>query len=143
MYKKMRKNVLLIVMFAALSMSIVTGCTKGSGIKNGNELNTSTKVSMIYDEFTGYKSQIKVIEGQPVEVNVSIVTEKGTIDAYIAKENNKNNSSYEGHDIPTSSFTVTLKEEGIYRFEWIQKIILEAIPFHGEDKAVANGNEGG
>ena len=116
MYKKMRKNVLLIVMFAALSMSIVTGCTKGTGmIKNGNELNTSTKMSMIYDEFTGYKeSQIKVIEGQPVEVNVSIVTEKGTIDAYIARDNNKNNSSYEGHAIPTSSFTVTLKEEGIY-----------------------------
>ena len=28
----MRKNVLLIVMFAALSMSIVTGCTKGCGM---------------------------------------------------------------------------------------------------------------
>ena len=102
-------------MFAALSMSIVTGCTKGSGmIKNGNELNTSTKMSMIYDEFTGYKeSQIKVIEGQPVEVNVSI-TNLSTIRCFIAKDNNKNNSSYEGHDIPTSSFTVTLKEEGIY-----------------------------
>lgn len=59
MYKKMQKNFLIIVLFTALSMSIVTGCTKGSGmIKNGNELNTSTKMSMIYDEFTGYKEGI-------------------------------------------------------------------------------------
>ena len=116
MYKKMRKNYLLIIIFVALAMSIVTGCTKGSGmIKNGNELNTSTKMSMVYDKFTGYKeSQIKVIEGQPVEVNVSIVTEKGSIDAYIAKDNNRENSSYEGHDIPTSEFSVTLKEQGVY-----------------------------
>lgn len=116
MYKKMRKNYLLIVLFAALSMSLVTACTQGSGmIKNGNELHTSTKMSMIYDEFTGYKeSKIQVNEGQPVEVNVSIVTEKGSIDAYIAKDNNKNNSSYEGHDIPTSEFSVTLKEQGVY-----------------------------
>ena len=116
MYKKIRKNDILIVLFVALSMSIVTGCTMGSGmIKNGNELNTSTKMSMVYNEFTGYKeTQIKVVEGQPVEVNVSIVTEKGTINAYIAKDNNKNNSSYEGRSIPTSYFTVTLKEQGVY-----------------------------
>jgi hypothetical protein len=116
MHKKMRNNFILIVLFAALSMSVVTGCTKGSGVvKNGNELNTSTKMSMIYDEFTGYKeAQIKVIEGQPVEVNVSIVTEKGSIDAYIAKDNNRKNNSYEGHDISTSEFSVTLKEQGVY-----------------------------
>ena len=110
MYKKMRKNYLLIVLFAALSMSLVTACTQGSGmIKNGNELHTSTKMSMIYDEFTGYKeSKIQVNEGQPVEVNVSIVTEKGSIDAYIAKDNNKNNrwnsraSSYPNINIPAT-----------------------------------------
>jgi hypothetical protein len=55
-----------------------------------------------------------VIEGQPVEVNVSIVTEKGSIDAYMAKDNNRKNSSYEGYDIPTSEFSVTLKEQGVY-----------------------------
>lgn len=116
MYKKIRKDSLLIVIFATLLMSIVTGCTKGSGItKNGSELNTSTKMSMIYDQFSGYKeTQIKVKEGQPVEVTVNIVTEKGSIDAYISKDNNRENSSYEGHAIPTSAFTVTLKEQGIY-----------------------------
>ena len=116
MYEKIRKNSLLIVIFAALLMSILTGCTKGSGIiKNGSELNTPTRMSMIYDEFNGYKeTQIKVKEGQAVEVTVSIVTEKGSIDAYISKDNNRENSSYEGHGIPTSTFTVTLKEQGIY-----------------------------
>ena len=116
MYKKMRKYYFIIIMVIAISMSIVTGCTKGTGmIKNGNELNTPTKMSMVYEKFTGSRvSQIKVVEGQPVEVNISIVTEKGSIDAYIAKDNNRDNSSYEGEDIPTSSFTVTLEEEGTY-----------------------------
>ena len=116
MYKKMRKYYFIIVMVIAISMSIVTGCTKGTGmIKNGNELNTPTKMSMVYEKFTGSReSKIKVVEGQPVEVNISIVTEKGSIDAYIAKDNNRDNSSYEGEDIPTSSFTVTLEEEGNY-----------------------------
>ena len=116
MYKNMRKNVLLIVLFTALSLSIATSCTKESGvIKNGNELNTPNKMSMIYEKFTGNReSQIKVVEGQPVEVTVNIVTEKGSVDAYIAKDNNRDNSGYEGEDIPTSSFTVILKEEGTY-----------------------------
>ena len=116
MYKKPRKNYILLVLFVALSMSIVTGCTMGSGvIKSGNELNTSTKMSMVYNEFSGYKeTQINVVEGQPVEVNVSIVTEKGSIDAYIAKDNNRNDSSYEGRSIQTSDFTVTLREQGVY-----------------------------
>ena len=116
MYKKMCKDFFVIIIFATLSMFIVTGCTKGSGmIKNGSELNTPTKMSMVYDKFNGYKeTQIKVKEEQPVEVTVSIVTEKGSIDAYISKDNNEENYSYEGHAIPTSTFTVTLKEPGIY-----------------------------
>lgn len=97
-------------------MSALTGCTYGSGaIKNGSELNTPTKMSMTYDVFNGHKeTQINVKEGRPVEITVSFVTEKGAIDAYIAKENNTKNCSYEGHTIPTSSFTVKLKEEGSY-----------------------------
>lgn len=116
MYEKIRKDSLLIVIFATLLMSILTGCTKGSGIvKNGSELNTPTKMSMIYNQFNGYKeTQIKVKEGQPVEVAVSIITEKGSIDAYISKDNDRENRIYEGQAIPTSAFTVTLKEQGTY-----------------------------
>ena len=91
-------------------------CTTGSGtVKNGVEYNSSTKMAMLYDEFTGYKqTHIDVGENETVEVVVSIVTERGTIDAYIARDNDVANSSYEGHDIPTMSFTVTLSEPGRY-----------------------------
>jgi uncharacterized membrane protein len=54
------------------------------------------------------------VENETVEVVVSIVTEKGSIDAYIAKDDDVANSSYEGHDIQTISFTVTLSESGRY-----------------------------
>jgi uncharacterized membrane protein len=70
---------------------------------------------MLYDEFTGYKqTHIDVGENETIEVVVSIVTEKGSIDAYIAKDNDIANSSYKGHDIPTMTFTVTLSEPGRY-----------------------------
>ncbi|MDD4924145.1 MAG: hypothetical protein PHF74_04845 [Dehalococcoidales bacterium] len=97
-------------------MSMLSACTVGSGtVKNGVEYNSSTKMAMLYDEFSGYKqTHIDVRQNETVEVVVSIVTEKGSIDAYIAKDNDIANSSYEGHDIPTMSFTVTLSEPGRY-----------------------------
>jgi hypothetical protein len=99
-----------------LLIPVLGACTVGSGtVKNGVEYNSSTKMAMLYDEFTGYKqTHIDVGENETVEVVVSIVTEKGSIDAYIAKDNDTANSSYEGHNIPTMSFTVTLSEPGRY-----------------------------
>lgn len=109
-----KKPYLLIT--ALLLMALAAGCSTGAGtLKYGSELNTPTKMSMSHEDFIGHKeTQVMVLEGQPVVVTVSIITEKGTIDAYIAKDNNKANSSYEGHDIKTSTFTVTLKEPGQY-----------------------------
>lgn len=73
MYVKIRKDSFLIAIFVALSMSILIGCTKGSGtIKIGSKLNTPTKMSMIYDGFNGHKeTQIKVIEGKLHRQNLS------------------------------------------------------------------------
>ncbi len=95
---------------------LLAGCAVGSGtVKNGEEFNTPTKMSMIYDKFDGYKQgRIDVNANEPVEVKVNIVTEGGSIAAYIAKDNEISHSSYEGHNIPTSSFTVTLTEPGNY-----------------------------
>jgi major membrane immunogen (membrane-anchored lipoprotein) len=106
----------LFIVCLMVLISMLGGCTCSSGfIKNGVENNTPTKMSMLYEEFTGYKqTHINVEAGKPVEVVVSIVTEKGSIDAYIARDNDIANSSYEGNDIPTSSFTVTLAEAGRY-----------------------------
>jgi hypothetical protein len=107
-------SIFLIIIMGAIF--ILGGCTTGSGVvKNGTEFNSSTRMSMLYDEFNGYKqTHINVGENETVEVVVSIITENGSIDAYIAKDNDISNSSYEGHNIPTSSFTVTLSEEGSY-----------------------------
>lgn len=127
----MKKNGLLLVLLVLIT--ILGGCTRGSGtVTNASELHTSTKMSMLYDKFNGYKeAQIKVKEGESVVVTVNFVTESGSIDAYIAKNNDTDNSSYEGHDISTSSFTVTLSEQrnytirvdakdhtGSYSFSW-------------------------
>lgn len=110
----MRKILLFFMLFALVC--ILNGCTTGSGTaKNASELNTTTKISMLYENFNGYKeTKIEVKEGEPAVVTVNIVTESGSIDAYIAKDNNTDLCAYEGHDIPTSSFTVTLSEQGIY-----------------------------
>jgi hypothetical protein len=97
-------------------ISLINGCTTGSGVVlNASELNTTTKMSMTYEKFTGHKqTHIEVKENSPVEVAVNFVTEKGSLDAYIAKDNDTSDCSYEGHDISTSSFTVTLSEPGNY-----------------------------
>jgi hypothetical protein len=96
--------------------SLISGCTTGSGSTlKSTELNTSTKMSMTYEKFTGYRqTKISVGENNPVTVRVNIVTENGELDAYIAKDNNRESSSYEGNNVPTSSFTVTLSEPGTY-----------------------------
>ena len=111
---KMKKVSLLLVLFIILFGLL--GCTRGSGIvTKSKEYNTLTKMSMSYEKFTGYKqTEIKVDEGETVDVFVDIVTDDGTINAYISKDNEKDNCDYEGQDIQTSSFTVTLSEPGTY-----------------------------
>ncbi len=110
----MRKYKLIIIM--SLLILLVVGCSRGSyTVVKGSEFNTPTKMSMTYYKFTGYKeTNVTVKEGQPVVVTFDIVTEEGTLNAYIAKNNDKSNCSYEGKDIPTSNFTVTLTEKGKY-----------------------------
>ena len=110
----MKKISLLLLLFIVLFGLL--GCTRGSGIvRKSKEHNTPTKMSMTYEKFTGYReTEIKVDEDEPVDVLVDFVTEDGTIDAYISKDNDKVSCDYEGHDVQTSSFTVTLSEQGTY-----------------------------
>ena len=100
-----------------LSMIILiglTGCSKNSEITLGSfERNTSTKMTMSHQWFSGSKErEITVEAGETLEVLVDIKTESGTLDAYIINEDGEYN--YEGHDVQTDSFTVTLSEEGTY-----------------------------
>lgn len=92
-----------------------TGCTSGSySVKTGNELNSSTRMSMQYTEFSGYKQTTLTVKDEPVDVTVSFVTESGTLDAYIAKDNDTAHCSYQGENVPTATFVVTLSEPGKY-----------------------------
>ncbi len=110
------KNKKLLSVIMAMMIFLFTGCTSGSyTVKNGNENNTLTKMSMNYDDFNGHKqTKIKVGSNEAVDVRVNIVTDSGSIDAYITKDDNIENSEYKGNEISTSDFTVKLSEEGTY-----------------------------
>ncbi len=112
----MKKKYLLPIILVITIVMVFNGCSRGSySCKNSIEVNTHTKMSMSYEKFKGYKeTEITVKEGESVVVSVEIVTESGSINAYIAKDNDKKNCSYEGNDIQTSSFDVTLSEAGKY-----------------------------
>ena len=110
----LKKNLYLLI--TLILLAVLTGCTCGSfTILNGSELNTSTKMSMSYEKFNGFKQRnIEVREDETLVISVNIVTEAGSIDAYVAKDNDTTNSTYTGKDIPTSSFTVTITKPGKY-----------------------------
>jgi len=108
----MRKNFWLLPLLVLVLTWL--GCTKETTtVQNGREQNTPIQMSMVYDKFSGQK-QTKITVGAPVVVTVSVVTESGSIDAYITKDNDVNNSAYQGHNLPSSSFQVTLADPGTY-----------------------------
>ncbi len=108
------KKFLLINLIILLVFSF-SGCTYGSEFTIGSfENNSLTSMSMKYMKFSGNKNKnITVKDGETCEIYVDILTEDGKIDLLIKNENG--NLEYEGHDIPTSNFTVTLKEAGKYK----------------------------
>lgn len=107
------RNVFLFL--AILAIVTLSGCTYGSGSTlKSIENNTTTKMSMSYSKFNGYKiTPIHVKKGGPINVNVNIVSKEGEIDMSITDEKDK--YIYQGKDIPTSSFSVTLDKEGDYK----------------------------
>jgi hypothetical protein len=95
---------------------LVSGCTRGSySILVGEEDRSPTHYAMTYQRFNGYKEiELEVKQDEPVEVEVRIVSEEGRLHAWIAKGGKKEQASYEGRNIPTSTFTVTLSDPGTY-----------------------------
>lgn len=74
--------------------------------------NTTHEMSGSYYKFSGEKNkEITVEEGETLDILVDIETKEGAIDVYITDDNKV--YSYEGHDLETTSFTVTL-EPGEY-----------------------------
>lgn len=111
----MKKTRLVFALIFILMLSLCA-CSKGSyTVLVGDETNQPTEKAMGYQTFNGYKSyDFAVKEGEEVTIHVSIVTEEGEINAYIAKDNDVKQAVYQGNAIPTSDFTVTIKESGTY-----------------------------
>lgn len=111
----MKKTRTLFALLFVLLLSL-SACSKGSyTVVVGDETNQPTEKAMVYQAFSGHKSyEFTVKEGEEITINVSVVTEEGEISAYIAKDNDVEQAVYEGTAIPTSDFTVTIKESGTY-----------------------------
>lgn len=99
-----------------LMVLVMMSCSRGSfSVVNGVELNTETRFSMTYDRLNGFKEKDVVVEsGESVEILVSFVSISGELDASICLKNDEETCSYEGNDVPSTSFTVTLSEPGTY-----------------------------
>lgn len=111
----MKKMYLLALIFVVSSF---WGCTTETGVINEHESNSSTGISMSYEKFSGCKQRlIEVKDNAPFVITVDIVSESGSIDVYITRENGQEGHSYEGHSIQTSIFTVTLTEPGNYTIQ--------------------------
>lgn len=103
---------MLIIMLALL----VCGCTRGSfTVTQATEISTSTRMSMSHKRFSGFKeTSFKVQEGETITVRAEITTEAGSLNAWIGKDGEAGAKAYQGNDIPTSEFTVTLFDAGTY-----------------------------
>jgi hypothetical protein len=72
-------------------------------------------MSMSYDRFTGNRqTELVVKEGRPVVITAVITTRSGRLDAWIVPDNKDMDNAYEGHNLPTSTFSVRLTEPGYY-----------------------------
>lgn len=103
---------ILLILITLLSF---TGCRSGFEI-GSIENSTSTKITMSYFMFSGTRERkIKVEKDKPVDVTVDIETESGSLGLNITDQDG--NYSYQGNDLETSSFVVTLSDEGTYTLQ--------------------------
>lgn len=106
----MKKTALILLVLAM--MAGLTGCISNLSI-GSVENDSEHKMSASYMLYSGTKErELTVEDGETVVVTVDVKTDKGSLDAYIYNEDEE--YSYEGHDIQTSEFTVTLTEPGDY-----------------------------
>jgi hypothetical protein len=107
------KKIIMLTLILLLAIGF-SGCSKGFSIQIGAiENNSKKEMSASYMKFDGTKEkEITVDDGETIDIAVDIETEGGAIDVFIYNEDDE--YSYEGRDIPTSSFTVTLSEAGTY-----------------------------
>ncbi len=116
------------VMFSLiLSLALISGCTYGSySTTKSVEISTFSKMSMSYEKFNGYKTSVfNIEEGEEFEVDVSIVSEEGNLGLTVVREtetkgdkklkSEESENIYQGNELPTSDFKVTLDKPGKYK----------------------------
>ncbi len=108
-----------IIYFFIIILLTLGGCSGNIEICS-TEHNTSNAMSASYYQFSGTKQTKLTVEGgKTVEITSDIVTKKGTLDVLIYEkgEKAKENYNYQGSDLQTSNFTVTLNKPGDYIIE--------------------------
>lgn len=102
-----KAGLLFLLLLALLGLG---GCSFQFGY-SGN--NSTHEMSGSYYKFSGDKDkEITLEEGETLDILVDIVTKEGIIDVSIMDDNEV--YIYEGNDLQTTSFTVTLSEPGEY-----------------------------
>ena len=112
---------LTIILLSLLFMCTASSCESGYKTVNARESNTPGIISMSYTSFDGTKigDFLHVFEGEPLELEANIITEKGKLSILIYETGNKENIVYEARDIPTSRFMIELTEPGDYEL-WLE-----------------------
>lgn len=99
----------------------MVSCNSGGSfvVRKSIEKNTLTTMSMSYEKFDGYKYRnIKVTE--PITITISFTTKSGTLNAYIAKDDDKNNAIFNQSNIQTSeNISVEITQSGTYTIKVI------------------------
>lgn len=83
---KTKITILMIVLLVTLSLF---GCSGGSyKAKCSNEDNTNNSMKMSYSDFQGYKfTSIKLKNGDELNLNINVTTEKGNLKITLIDEN--------------------------------------------------------
>ncbi|ACL76268.1 hypothetical protein [Ruminiclostridium cellulolyticum] len=104
----------LILLFLILAAVILPGCTYGNYSSTRSvQINTSSQMYMSYAKFNGTRTtQVRVKKGKPIDVHAKIVSKEGNLDLSVTDD--KKNKIYNGKNLPTSSFVVTIDKEGVY-----------------------------
>lgn len=97
------------VIIGALLLSACSGV-----VFNGNRTGNSSQLLMDYSVLNRSDSQIFELEKGDV-VQFEIVSKSGKLDVSLSLEGGK--SVYEGKNVPTGSFTVTVNKSGKYKCE--------------------------
>lgn len=109
----------IVISLLTLLIIVMSGCS--STVQIGSvENNSKHEFSASYYQLNGTKiKQVKVDEGEPLNVSMNITTKKGSIDVFIYKDSD--NYEYKGNNMSDHSSEVTLSAPGTYTIKVVAK----------------------